>query len=76
MKQRVKASMTVEAALLYPYLLLVTFLLVKVTVYRYAEVQMQAARLYDTVFTERKTETSELLRMADTAFELFEKVKR
>lgn len=74
--QRVKASMTVEAALLYPYLLLITFLLVKVTVYRYAEVCVQAARLYDTVFTEREMETSELLRLADTAFDLFEKVKK
>lgn len=73
---RMKASMTVEAALLYPYLLLITFLLVKVTVYRYAEVQFQAARLYDAVFTEREAEASELLRLADTAFDLFGKVQK
>lgn len=73
MKQRMKASMTVEAALLYPCLLLITFLLVKMVVYQYLSVQKQAAELYDAVFTERKTETSERLRIADTAFDFFAK---
>lgn len=69
MKQRITASMTVEAALLYPTMLLIVFLLVKLTVYQYAVVQMQAAELYDVVFHERKTETSQILRIADTAFD-------
>lgn len=73
MGRRIKASMTVEAALLYPGLLLVTFLLVKLTVYQYAVVRQQAAELYDTVFTERKIETSQLLRLADTAFDFLDK---
>ena len=76
MNQRIKASMTVEAALLYPYLLVITFLLVKITVHQYAQVQGQASRLYDTVFTERKAETSEILRLADTAFDLFKKEEK
>ncbi len=75
MKQRMKASMTVEAALLYPCMLLITFLLVKMTVYQYLAVQKQAAELYDAVFEERKTETSELLRIADTAFEFLGEIK-
>lgn len=73
MKKRVKGSMTVEAALLYPYLILITVLLVKLTVYQYAVVKKQASELYDAVFTERKAETSELIRASDTAFELFDK---
>lgn len=73
MKKRLNASMTVEAALLYPFLLLVTCLLVRVTVYQYVEVRAQAAGLYDAVFTERTMETSELLRATDTAFDFFEK---
>lgn len=73
MKQRVKASMTVEAALLYPSLLLVTFLLIKLTVYQYTTVQYQAAELYDAVFKERKIEASELLRIADTAFDFLDR---
>lgn len=72
MRTKIKGSMTVEAALLYPYLLLITFLLVKLTVARYAVVKEQAARLFDTFFSERKLQTSELLRGADTAFDFFE----
>ena len=72
MKQRLRASMTVEAALLYPYLLLITFLLVRLTVYQYVAVQEQAAELYDAVFTERSIETPDLLRISDTAFDFFE----
>jgi len=65
--------MTVEAALLYPFLLMIAFLLVKLTVGQYLAVNRQAAMLYDTVFTEKKMKTSEVLRLADTAFEFFEK---
>ncbi|MBE5930690.1 MAG: hypothetical protein E7268_06510 [Lachnospiraceae bacterium] len=73
MKQRVRASMTVEAALLYPMMLLIVFLLVKLTVYRYVLVQQQAAELYDEVFHERTIETSQLIRISDTAFDFFSK---
>lgn len=73
MKQRFTASLTVEAALLYPTMLLLTFLLVKITVYQYVTVQNQAAELYDAVFIERKTETSQLIRITDTAFEFLSK---
>lgn len=73
MGQRVKASMTVEAALLYPVFFMIAILFAKLTVYRYLEVQNCAAAFYDAVFTERKTETSELLRLTDTAFDFFGK---
>lgn len=72
MKQRENASMTVEAALLYPYMILLAFLLVKLTIYRYAEVREQASELYDAQFTERKMMTSEILRISDTAFDFLE----
>ncbi|MDD6034738.1 MAG: hypothetical protein PUC30_00845 [Lachnospiraceae bacterium] len=73
MKQIIKGSMTVEAALLYPFLLLITFLLIKITVYQYRAVLTQAAELFDDVFTERELQAPELLRAADTAFDFFEK---
>lgn len=73
MKQRVNGSMSVEAALLYPYLFLIAFLLVKLTIAQYAVVQKQAAELYDAVFTDRQMQTSELLRFTDTAFDFFGK---
>lgn len=72
MRRRLKASMTVEAALLYPYLLMITFLLVKLTVYQYVAVREQAAELYDAVFTERRVEAPDLVRISDTAFDFFE----
>jgi len=72
MKERVKGSMTVEAALLYPYLILITVLLIKLTVVQYTVVNRQAAELYDAVFTERGLENPELIRAMDTAFDLFE----
>lgn len=72
MKRRVQGSMTVEAALLYPYLLTITFLLVRLTIGQYEAVNGQAALLYDTVFAAERKETSSLLRFADTAFDLFE----
>lgn len=70
MNRRVQGSMTVEAALLYPYLLMIAFLLVKMTVGQYMAVNQQAAILYDAVFTEDKFETSNRIRFADMAFEL------
>lgn len=76
MKKRVKGSVTVEAALLYPYFLLITCLLVRLTVVRYQVVQQQAAELYDQVFQQRKLQTSELLRLTDTAFAFFEGEKK
>ncbi len=72
MKRRVQGSMTVEAAFLYPYLLTIAFLLVKLTIGQYEVVNRQASLLYDAVFTEKRVETSELLRFVDTAFEFFE----
>ncbi len=70
--RRIKGSMTVEAAFLYPYLLMITFLLVKLTIGQYTAVNQQASLLYDTVFAEEKMKTPEVLRLADTAFEFFE----
>lgn len=72
MKRRIRGSMTVEAAFLYPYLLTITFLLVKLTIGQYEAVNRQAALLYDTVFNENSMETSELVRFTDAAFEIFE----
>ncbi|MBQ8799651.1 MAG: pilus assembly protein [Lachnospiraceae bacterium] len=72
MKKRVNGSMTVEAALIYPYLLLITVLLIQLTMYQYAVVRKQAAKLYDAVLTERETETSELIRATDMAFDLLD----
>ena len=73
MKQRIKGSMTVEAAFLYPYMLMITFWLVMVTTDLYAAVNQQAAELYDAVFTEEVPAVSEVLRLADTAFDFFSK---
>ena len=75
MKKKISGSMTVEAALLYPYFLLITCLLIRLTVARYLVVQKQAAELYDGVFKERKLQTSELLRLTDTAFDFLEGTK-
>lgn len=75
MKKRIHGSVTVEAALLYPYFILITCLLIRLTVARYLVVQKQAAELYDGVFKERKLPTSELLRLTDTAFDFLERTK-
>ena len=72
MKRRIQGSMTVEAAFLYPYLLTIAFLLVKLTIGQYAAVNHQAAMLYDAVFAEERMRTSKLLRFGDTAFDFFE----
>lgn len=61
--------MTVEAAFLYPLLLTITFLLVKLTIGQYGAVNRQAGALYDAVFTEKEVSTSKVLRFADTAFD-------
>ena len=73
MNRKVKGFMTVEAALLYPYFFMITFLLVRLTVARYGVVTGQAALLYDGVFAQRKLQTTEILRLTDVAFDLFEK---
>ena len=73
MKKRKKASFTVEAAILYPFLLMITFVLGRTTVFQYVTVREQAAVFYDTVFTERKLVSSEFLRLSDIAFDLFGK---
>ena len=73
MKKRISGAMTGEAALIYPYLLLITVLLIQLTMYQYAVVRKQAAKLYDAVVTEREFEASELIRAADMAFDLFGK---
>lgn len=72
MRKRINGSMTVEAAMLYPYFLLITCLLIRLTVARYGMVRKQAATLYDEVFKERKLQTSEVLRLTDTAFDFLE----
>lgn len=73
MKKRRNASFTVEAAILYPFLLMITFVLVRTTINQYVAVRERAAVFYDEVFTERKLTSSELLRLSDIAFDLFEK---
>ena len=73
MRKRIRASFTVEAALLYPFLLMITFLLVRTTVYQYAAVTERAAEFYDAIFTGKKLASSELLRLSDVAFDLFGK---
>lgn len=71
MQQGEKGSITVEAAFLYPFLLLVTFLLVQMTMRQYQATVVQAARLYEAVFSGRKLSTADLIRAADAAFDFF-----
>ncbi|MBQ9768106.1 MAG: pilus assembly protein [Lachnospiraceae bacterium] len=73
MQQGEKGSVTVEAALLYPFLLLITFLLVQMTLRQYQATAMQSAQLYDAVFTERNMQSADLIRATDAAFDFFEK---
>lgn len=73
MRESEKGSVTVEAALLYPFLLMITFLLVQMTLRQYQATWVQAKQLYDTVCTERKVETPQLIRATDAAFDLFGK---
>ncbi len=73
MKNGWRGSVTVEAAILYPMLLTVTFLLVQVTLRQYQAVGVQAARLYNAVVTERKMQTPDIIRAAGTAFDFFER---
>lgn len=72
MQQKLKGSVTVEAALLYPFLLLVTFLLVKLTLCQYEAVAAQAADLCRTMFTEWKLQTPEIIRASETIFDFFD----
>lgn len=66
------ASMTVEAALLFPVLFAITFFLVQATFARYEEVQGQSGRLYDALLQEDSLGIADKIRIADTAFELFQ----
>jgi len=73
MQRSVKGSITVEAAFIYPFLLMITFLLVQMTMRQYQATVEQAAQFYDAVFTERKLQSPELIRGAETAFDFFGK---
>lgn len=72
MQQKLKGSVTVEAALLYPFLLLITFLLVKLTLCQYEAVANQAADLCRTVFTGQKLQAPEIIRASETVFDFFD----
>ncbi|MCH5273270.1 MAG: hypothetical protein J1E35_06315 [Lachnospiraceae bacterium] len=72
MRQKLQGSITVEAALLYPFLLFLTFLLVKLTLSEYEAAAEQAAGLYRAVFTERELQAPELVRASDTIFDFFD----
>lgn len=71
-KRGATASLTVEAALLFPVLFAITFFLVQVTFVRYKEIQGQSGRLYDALLQEDSQEIADKIRIADTAFELFQ----
>ena len=66
-----KGSMTVEAALIYPFLFLITFYLVRLTMYQYVAVQREAGALFDKVCGEEFLQTPELIRISEAAFDLF-----
>lgn len=72
MKQKLRGSITVEAALLYPFLMFLTFLLVELTLSEYKETAGQAAELYKAVFTERELQAPELVKASDTLFDFFD----
>ena len=65
--------MTVEAALLFPFLFLITFVLTQNTLVRYEEVINRAGELFDAAVREERFMAADKLRIADTAFELFGK---
>lgn len=71
MKKKMKASATVEAALIYPFLFLITFFLVRITMYQYKAVQQEAGVLFDRVCGEDCLQTPELVRISEAAFDLF-----
>ena len=71
MRKKVKGSMTVEAALIYPFLFLVTLFLVRITMYQYVAVRQDAELLFDKVCGDHFLETPELIRISETAFDLF-----
>lgn len=68
-----KGSMTVEAALLFPFLFLITFVLTQNTLVRYEEVTNRAGEFFDAAVREERFMAADKLRIADTAFELFGK---
>lgn len=72
MQQNLKGSVTVEAALLYPFLLLITFLLVKLTLCQYEAVAARAADLCRTVFTGRGLQSPEIIRASEAIFDFFD----
>lgn len=71
MKRKLQGSITVESALLYPFLLLITFLLVNLTLAQYEAVGKQAAELCDAVFRGKRLQSPELVRASETIFEFF-----
>lgn len=71
MQRKLKGSVTVEAALLYPFLLLITFLLVRLTLGEYAATGAQAADLCRTVFTGRRLQAPEIIRASEAVFDFF-----
>lgn len=73
MHKKEKGSITVEAALIYPMLLLITFWLTQMTLRQYQATVVQATKLYDAVYTERKLQSADLIRATDTAFDFFQK---
>lgn len=72
MQQNLKGSVTVEAALLYPFLLLITFLLVKLTLCQYEATGARAADLCRTVFTGRGLQAPEIVRASEAIFDFFD----
>jgi len=73
-RKEAEASLTVEAALIIPLMFLVTFLLIRSTVYCYEAVKKQAGILYDAVVKEGEMVVSlgDVIRISDTAFEIFD----
>lgn len=71
MRKKAKGSMTIEAALIYPFLFLITFFLVRITMYQYVAVRQDAELLFDKVCGDHFLETPELIRISEAAFDLF-----
>lgn len=71
LRKELKGSITVEAAVLYPFFLLLTLTLIVLTVKAYHTIQEQACQLYKEVVSEQRFSSSERLRFLDTAFDFF-----
>lgn len=68
-----KASLTVEAALVFPILFAVVFLLVRVTIWEYKDVQERSSMLIqDTTGSGAEISTTQIIRITDTAFRVIE----